>query len=358
LAVTALWAGPAGALLVGVFVTAAVGGWIAASDADADGARVARFTGAVGTMVFAGTAMLAAFARPYARPGFQLGNGAGLDPMLRQLTPSVGRAVLVFGYAIGAVAVAVAAAELGGCSTRKANARRIRWWILATGTVISLGIGLSLRGAYQYSAAAGVWWPTREMTAAGLFWLVAAVALHVTGRRGRRQPGGVGETVSHVGAALVAVALVAGAFAHVQSVPLSTGASATVRVLFGRQWTFVGQGVSVYSAGDHDVTAVSFEAARGASARVLLVARQLTYGNADNPGDTTGTSSMVQPAVLHSVLGDLRVVTESTDGDAARVRVSAAPLAWVFWLGALLMVAGGGAGLAFDAGNHVPTEAG
>jgi cytochrome c biogenesis factor len=104
------------------------------------------------------------------------------------------------------------------------------------------------------------------------------------------------------------------------------------------------------------VTAVSVEVSRGGRPATLLVARQLAYGDPDNSRATTPTPELAEPGVAHSLLGDLRIVTESTDGDAARVRVSLVPLVWMFWLGALLTVVGGAAGLVFEAGASPATE--
>ena len=350
LAVSAVWAGPAGALLVGICLTAIMAAWTVAGENDPRDRATAHLTGGVSALVFIATLVLVAVGRPYSRLAWLAADGAGLDPMLRHVAPAAGGLILLCAYAAGAMAVAFAATAHTSGQAARMWRPRVHRWTLAAWTGASLGIGLLLRGAYLHSGVAGLWWPAEGMKAAGVFWLAASAALHITGRREPKRPGRVGETVAHAGVAIAAVALVAGAFAGSQSAVLRTGQAVPARDMFGRAWTLIGQGVSQYSAADHAVTAVSLNAAPGAAAGAgigpLLVARQLSYGNAD---DTVATSIEVEPAIVHTALGDLRVVVESVADDAARVRVSVVPFAWAFWFGALLTVIGGAAALVFDA---------
>lgn len=352
LAASAVWAGPAGGAVVAAWIAASCGSVIVASPPSPR--ATARFTGIVSATLCVVLVIVVAFANPYQRLDWLAGAGAGLNPLLRHLAPALARPSLVAGFATGAIAVAMGVAGIGAGERRWRWMRRSHRWSLAAWTLLSLGLLLALRGAYLHTAIAGLWWPAPEITISALVWLGGTIAIHLAGERGTRPPGRVGETVAHAGAAIVLVVLLVGRFTGTRSVELRAGQAVDVRDSFGRTWHLVGQGVSVYADADHGVTAVSVEAANGHGSSQLLVARLLQYGGTD---DSASTRMEAQPALVHTPLGDLRIVAESVLDDSARVRVSVVPVAWLFWFGGVLVVAGGCAALAFGVpGTSTPEE--
>ena len=351
-AASAVWAEPAGGAIVAAWVVAMCGSAIVASTPSTR--ATARFTGIVSATLCVALAMMVTLANPYQRLRWLAGDGAGLNPLLRHLAPALARPSIVVGFATGVIAAAMGAAGIAAGEHRWRWMRRSHRWSLAAWTLVSLGLLLALRGAYLHTGIAGLWRPAPDITTAALVWLGGTIAIHLAGERGARPPGRVGETVAHVGAGIVFVILLAGRFTGTQSVELRTGQTVEVRDSFGRPWQLVGQGVSEYSADGHDITAVSVVAAHGRARSGLLVARLLQFGGAN---DSVSTRMEAQPALVHTVLGDLRIVPESVLDDSARVRVSVVPLAWLFWIGGVLVVAGGCAALAFGGpGPSMPEE--
>jgi cytochrome c biogenesis factor len=344
LSLSALWAGRAGSLLVCAWIFSVFGAWRAASGGAARREERARLAGVVATVLLAATLVLAVVLNPYARTGWVAPDGAGLDPLLRHPLMALARPLLLGGYAAAAAGLAIGIAGIMGDVPRTSWSGGARTCALAAWTLLSAGLAATLRGAYLHAGAAGLWWAAPATTGAAAAWLATAGALHAMRRRGAARVAGVGEHVAHVGAALAAAALLAGAFVSPHALDLRTGQEARVADGLGHQWRFVSQGVSRYGASDHDVTAATVESWRDGATAGLLVARRLTYGGAT---DASARTDEVEPAVRPSPVADLRVVLDSAADDRAWLRVAFAPLAWLFWMGAILAVAGGVAALGF-----------
>ncbi|MDE3152403.1 MAG: hypothetical protein KGL93_09155, partial [Gemmatimonadota bacterium] len=250
---------------------------------------------------------------------------------------------VIAGLGVAGVGTAVAAGALA-MRGRESALRRIRGWLLPAWTLLSLGLALIAHGGYAYAAAGMPWAWTPLSIVAFVAWGVASAALH----RGAPRQWRVGEHLAHVGAAAVLVGVAAGAFSSAQSFAVRTGQDANVAGGLGGHWRFESQGVSRYGAADHDVTAVTFESWRNGAPKGLIVSQRLDYGTdqSDAPPVT-----VLRPALRSSGLADMRVTVDSTAGDLAYVRVQFVPLAWLLWLGAALLVLGGGAAMLPVAGG-------
>lgn len=351
--VSALWSGTAGALLVTAFGIAALGGAAVVAGARRDRPSATWTAAAIAALLLALLVVLCFIRNPYERLGWLAADGLGLDPMLRHAETMPVRLVDAVAFAaVGVAAAVVVGARSSGTGPVGASSLA-RPWILPAWILLTLGLSLQMRGWYAYSAVGGVWRWTPYATVALVLWAAAGIALHPRSRGGAGRRWRVGEHLSHVGAAVAAVAVAAGAFSTTSAILLRTGQESRMADPFGHEWRFVSQGVSRYGTADHDVTAVAMESWRDGAPRGLIVSQRLDYQTAQGGG-----TSVLRPALRTGVLVDLRVSVDSTDGDLAGVRVTFVPLAGVLWFGAALLVLGGLAALLPIGGAAVPASGG
>ncbi len=331
--VSALWSGTAGSLLVAAFALSALGSLAVVSGARRSRPASTWVAGTIAAMLLAMVLTLCFVRNPYERLGWLTGDGLGLDPMLRHAAMVLPRLAESIGMAAVATGAAVVVGAYASGAPRRPLAVLTRPWMLPAWTLLSFGLALEMRGTYAYSPEGGVWRWTPFAAAAFALWVLAGALLHL---RGGRRHWRVGEHLSHIGAAIVALALVAGAYATSHQLELRTGQASLLTDPLGHQWRFVSQGVSRYGTADHDVTAVSLVSWRDGAPRGLLVSQRLDYKTAQGGGP-----AVLRPALRATPLVDLRVAVDATDGDLARVRVTFVPLAGALWLGAALLVLGG-----------------
>ncbi len=340
--VSALWSGTAGSLLVLAFALAALGSVAVFTDARRHPAVRAWVAAAIGAMLLALLLVLCFVRNPYARLGWLAGDGLGLDPMLRHAEMVLPRLAELIGLAAAGAGAAVIFGARASRDARIPVSVLARPWLLPAWTLLSLGLALEMRGWYAYSPDGGLWQWTPLATTGLAVWLVAGAVLHWRGGQPLRTHRRVGEHLSHVGAAIGALALAAGVLAVSSQLQLRTGQESGLADPLGRQWRFTSQGVSRYGTADHDVTAVAFETRRGGEPQGLIVSQRWTYQTAQGGGGGGGGGpSVSQPALRAGALVDLRVAVDSTSGDLAYVRVTFVPLTGALWFGAALLVLGG-----------------
>lgn len=345
--VTALWSGSAGALLVTALLLALLAAPAVASAARRDRTEAAWTAGTAGTLLAACLLVVGVVHNPYARLGWLPADGSGLDPALRHALAVPARPLVLLGYAVAGVAVAVAAG-VAAADTARVRWRAVRPWALGAWVPLTAGIALQMRGAYLYGAAPGLWrWAPGTVLSAAT-WIAAGVALHLLGRSEHGSVWRLAERLAYAGAVLAGVALAAGLLATSRTAQLRTGQAVQLHDPLHREWRFVSQGVSQYGAEDHNVIALTLEGGRAGGTDGLVVARQLRYGDAQSD---TVVAIGAQPAVRPSLLFDTRVVLDSAAIDAAQFRISFVPLASLFWLGAAVLVLAGvvaAGGLVFE----------
>ncbi|MGH7669061.1 MAG: cytochrome c-type biogenesis CcmF C-terminal domain-containing protein [Gemmatimonadaceae bacterium] len=334
--VSALWSGTAGTLLVGALAFAALGSGAVIVWAGRSLRASSYLAGTIGVLLLMALLVLCFARDPYERLGWLAGDGLGLDPMLRHAEMVLARPAAL----IGVAAVGVGAGVLIGARASGAHRDRLaglaRAWFLPAWTLLTVGLALQMRGWYAYSPAGGVWQWTPFATTGLVLWVLAGVVLHLCGARAPRRRWRVGEYLSHLGAAVVVVALGALAWSNSRPLQLRTGQESRISDPLGQEWRFVSQGVSRYGTADHDVTAVALEGWRGGAPLGLIVSQRLDYRTAQG-----GSMPVSEPALRPGLLMDLRVAVDSTNGDLAFVQVTFAPLAGALWLGAALVVLGG-----------------
>ncbi len=330
---SALWSGTAGSLLVWALAVAVLGGAAVLTGHRRRAGGNAWVAGVVGLLLLSALLTVCFAHDPYARLGWLAGDGLGLDPVLRHAEMVLARPAALVGLAT----VAVGAAVIAGDRVSRAGAAlpvgRVRAWLLPGWTLLSLGLGLSLRGWYAYSPAGGIWRWTPFATVTLGAWVATSAVLHLHGVRGGRR---LAAHTAHLGIVVLVVGLVGGAFATSQRRQLRTGQELRAIDPMGHQWRFVSQGVSRYGTPDHDVTAVTLESWRDDLSRGLIVSQRLDYHTAQ--GDRM---PVPQPALRTAGLVDLRVAIDSTADDLAGVQLTFVPVAGLRWWGAALLVLGG-----------------
>ena len=176
---SAVWAGSAGSLLLwsaGVF--ALFGLWLAKTETDE--VRFASAALSIGSGVCCGfSALLVFVAKPFAGCLMTIDNGAGLNPLLRNLWMVIHPPLLFLGYSAFSIAfVIVLASVFAGRMTDFGFYRQLRRWLLAGICFLGLGIATGARWSYVELGWGGYWaWDPVE-NASLLPWLVAVAALH------------------------------------------------------------------------------------------------------------------------------------------------------------------------------------
>ncbi len=176
-AVSALWSGPAGAMLVWAFVLAACAGWLARTGATRDRAPSPWTTGVAATLLVFVLLVVCLQANPYERAPWLAPDGQGLDPRLLQPVMVLHRPLLVFGYVALSVPFAL---TMGGLlagrldATWAASSRR---WALTGWTCLAASVLVGARGAAATSPTGGWNWSLDTGVAVGV-WVAATALLH------------------------------------------------------------------------------------------------------------------------------------------------------------------------------------
>jgi hypothetical protein len=292
--VAALFAGTAGrSLSFALFLGAC------AAAATTPASRAPRRWGltALAVVVFGALLWSALGAPPFARVPWQLTDGRGLDPKLQNPLLFTQQPLMLLGYALLLTAAALAL-------DAKRRATLSVWlfaaWLCELAAVVLGGpLPLSLMAILAATLALVLpsirrqWWPG---TRAGPYALSAVIAL----------------------------AFMLGLLANMGpregiNISLGQGESSTLRDAFENEWTLTQQGVSAFRSENHEVTAVTIEAASGAAVRALLVSERRQA--VDSRGEEIG-SVVVVPARHRGLMQEIAVRLERIHPDnSAELRV-------------------------------------
>jgi cytochrome c-type biogenesis protein CcmF len=176
---SAVWAGPAGSLLLwSVCVFVMFGLWAANSgtkDIRFDAARLS-----AGAFICLGFSALLVFAeKPFAGSLVTLDNGSGLNPLLRNFWMIIHPPLLFLGYsALSFPFVIIIAGIFAGKMAEAYVYKQLRFWLLLGICFLGLGIATGARWSYIVLGWGGYWaWDPVENVSL-LPWLIAVASLH------------------------------------------------------------------------------------------------------------------------------------------------------------------------------------
>lgn len=347
-ALSASWATARGGLftlalvvaLVGVAMSAAVDR--PAAGAPAHGPRAPRTDGVLSALLLVLLALSVVFMPPFA-PAIAARQPAA-PPLFLLNVPAALAALCAVG-AIAAVLVTAAVLVAG----ERTEQRRLRGAIVVGWLFATLLIGLEqlVRGRLGLTAQDPV--VLGSSRAGLLLWLALSVLLHERVRgillpgpeEHHRPPPRWPMHATHAGALLVVVAFILHIVAARTTLTLPPAVPVEAHDRFGRLWEFVNQGVSQFDAEGRDITALAVTVrGPGGASRVLSAEQRQYYGRMGTPlGEPLGVRANWVTPIL-----DMRLVMDSVlAGESVRVRVSFVPLALLWPVGVVLMVAGGAA---------------
>jgi cytochrome c-type biogenesis protein CcmF len=158
--------------------------------------------------------------------------------------------------------------------------------------------------------------------------------------RNRRRYGGY---IVHAGIVIIFAAFAGLAFKKEYDLTMRAGDSRTVADPWGRQWTFVSQGVSRFDVLNREVTSVSLATQRDGAKMGLITSEKRQYFSGTDPNTRVPT---FQPSTEVGILGsfqqDVYVTLAGVVGEGtSELRVTFNPLVRWVWLGGMLMAVGG-----------------
>jgi len=154
--------------------------------------------------------------------------------------------------------------------------------------------------------------------------------------RNRRRYGGY---IVHMGIAVIFAAFAGLAFKKDFDVTMKAGDVKTLTDPFGRQWSFVSQGVSRYDVLNRQVTAIALDVSRDGERQGVLTSEKRQH--VDSRGAPTFEPS-TEVGIMESFQLDVYVVLAGVSGsDTAELRVTFNPLVRWVWIGGALMAIGG-----------------
>jgi len=184
-AVTALWSGPAGSMLLWALCLAGAAVVLAPAGAARDRTRGPWSAGVSATLLLFVLLVVCLQANPYERLAWHLGDGQGLDPRLQVPAMVLQRPLVLLGYAALMVPIAL---TLGGLLARRLDAgwaASARRWALAGWALLGAGVLLAAREAGAASPAGGWAWTAGDLVALGV-WGAATALLHTLAIAPRR----------------------------------------------------------------------------------------------------------------------------------------------------------------------------
>ncbi len=176
--VTALWAGPAGSLLLWTLLLTTCSAIAVASHRHAHRELMPWVTGTLGiiTLFFLGTSAFGA--NPFERLEWIPADGRGLNPQLQNPGMALHPPMLYLGLVATAVPFAFAVGALVSRTFDAAWLATVRRWASLSWFFLTIGIVLGMRWAYVELGWAGYWaWDAVENSAL-LPWLTATAFLH------------------------------------------------------------------------------------------------------------------------------------------------------------------------------------
>ncbi len=246
-AVSALWSGAAGAMLLWALAQAGCSAWAAWAVARRSPARAPWTAGVAATLLLFLLLVVCLQANPYERLAWSAPDGQGLDPRLLQPVMVLHRPLLVFGYAALSVPFVLTMGGLLAGRLDAAWAASSRRWALAGWTSLAAGLLLGARGLAATAPTGGWSWSPGEAAAAGV-WLAATVLLHTLASAAGR-PSYV--KWNGVVSALVALATLGGAYAVVAAgaapPPAAAWAGSGVVFAAAAAWLIAGRARAVFA---------------------------------------------------------------------------------------------------------------
>lgn len=163
-----------------------------------------------------------------------------------------------------------------------------------------------------------------------------ALALYHLVVRNRRRYGGY---VVHLGVVVLFSAFAGQAFRSEFDVTLEPGERFEAQDPYGRQWSFVNQGVSQFESLNRFVTGVTLQVERDGKPMGILTSERRQY--VDSRGIPT-----FEPATEVGIRSDLKqdvylVLVGVTGEQTAEIRLNFNPLIWWVWYGGAIMALGG-----------------
>ena len=234
----------------------------------------------------------------------------------------------------------------------------------ARARLVLLAAPLPMLLAAPLVAAEGTWDPLHELghRASGAWWIVAIAALLMalafvllrTHHGTPPPPAGwntapdplrdLGRRLMAVGAVMLVGALIAGTLRRDSRLALTPGTPETAVDRLGRQWRVVYQGPSVregrHVSGAPRYSEVLHPIAIGRGDRESIVVSRVR-AHVDAIGRPTAPPWPYR-GIRHGALQDVIAVPDSlSDADTLHVRIAFVPLASLFWLGGVTLLAGG-----------------
>lgn len=176
--IAGVWANHEGSMLLWALILSACGGAVAVSGRSRPPDRQARILSVQGMVSFAFLAFILFTSDPFSRLDPAPANGAGLNPLLQDVSLALHPPFLYLGYGGFAVVFAFAVAALIEGNVDGNWARQVRPWVLTGWCALTLGIGLGSWWSY-YTLGWGGWWAWDPVENAALMpWLTGTALLH------------------------------------------------------------------------------------------------------------------------------------------------------------------------------------
>jgi cytochrome c biogenesis factor len=152
------------------------------------------------------------------------------------------------------------------------------------------------------------------------------------------------QALVHAGVVLAVAGLCFSTLSSQRELTAKSGDTLATRDPFGRRWTLIGQGVSLYDVLNRRIIAVTLDAFREGVDEGLVKTEKRQV--VDEHGASLG-EPLTGIGLLRTATEDVRLELLDASGEVAKVRVSFVPFAGLVWLGALLAMLGGVVDMAF-----------
>lgn len=158
--------------------------------------------------------------------------------------------------------------------------------------------------------------------------------------RNRRRYGGY---IVHAGIVIIFAAFAGYAFKTEHDITLRAGDKVTLKDPWGKNWTFVSQGVSNFDILNREVTAMALDVSKEGKRIGILTSERRQYFAGDNPATRVPTFQPSTEVGIHETFAqDVYLTFVGAVGDGSgEVRIAFNPLVRWVWLGGFMMAIGG-----------------